>query len=123
MRANFIPGVEVTIRVANTALTEYEDGDNTGLELEAAKTAAAYIEAVPGANFKVELKLNASFPYTEDHLNCEVYADGTWVVGGVIDLTRPRPLGWAVFLEGSVENVDGGAVLRRFQFAEHQMSE
>lgn len=119
MRATFLSGTEVTVRVANSALQEYDVDDSS---LETAKTAAAYIEAVPGANFVIEVKLAPSFPYTKDCVECQLYIDGNWVCGELIDLTKVKSRGRTLHLDGCEENINGGAVLRRFTFAEHQAS-
>jgi len=117
MRADFLTGASVCIRADGADLREYES-DTTGLDT--AKTAISYIEAVPSANFTVELRLTSAFPYTKDHLSCHVHLDGKWVRGTITDLS----LRGSVFsLDGSIETTKGFSTKRKFAFAEHDMSE
>lgn len=116
MRADFLPGATVAIRADGADLRKYES-DTTGSET--AKTATSYVEAMPGSNFAVEIRLTSAFPFTKDHLSCSVYMDGHWVRGQVVELGR----GGAVMrLDGAIEAVNARSTLRRFTFAEHDMS-
>lgn len=116
MRADFLEGVSVSVRADGQDLHEYES-DTTGLET--AKTATAYIEAKPDSNFAIEIRLTSAFPYTKDHLTCNMFLDGKWVRGKVANLSVR---GTVMSMDGSLEMVNGISAKRRFAFAEHDMS-
>lgn len=115
MRADFLRGIKVSVRVDGRDLQEY-DIDVDG------KTATCYVEATPGATFVVEVSLDRSFPFNKDHLTSQAFLDGKGVCAKVTSLSSIPTSGSSVLLDGAVESTMTSTTIRRMTFAEHQMS-
>ena len=118
MRADGLPGANVFLSVNNNALNEH------GAETEShdpnnAVTALAYVEAVAGAAFAVNITLDPAFQYRSGDLQAEIHMDGTRMRCKVMDLK----IGNQSAKVDRIRERNGGQTLtRRFLFAEHQTS-
>ena len=118
MRADGLPGANVFLSVHGSALLEH------GTETEAhdsnhAVTALAYVEAVAGAAFAVNITLDPAFQYRSGDLQAEIHMDGTRMRSKVMDLK----IGNQSAKVDRIRERNGGQTLtRRFLFAEHQTS-
>ena len=118
MRIDCLPGVSVTIRVDGRDLLEYntdevDEDDNT--------VSSAFVEALPGANFSVELILGKTFPYKRNDLSFDVHLDGAWARGLVLDLDNNKN-GQPGTINGVVTEDRNGSTMKIFVFAEHKTS-
>lgn len=112
MRADGLPHADVVVRVNGEALTEHQT-ENEAL------TATTFIEAIPGAHFWVELKLEAGFAYRDpnDKLRFTVHVDGECARSSMFH-THYSPESIHIN-EGAVATLDGVSTLRRYTFAAH----
>jgi hypothetical protein len=112
MRANCLPHASVSVTVNEEALQEiYTRTCPTG--------ATIFIETVDGAAFEVELELEEGFAHSAGQLDFELYLDGKWVGGLLVDLQQgPQSERMHDFLENS----SAGQGTRKFMFAHHHTS-
>lgn len=73
MKSEAWNGLTVKLRVNGNDLTEYDQGDQDGGE---PNTSVCYVEAVPGANFSIELRAQQRFPYRSYYIRSAVKLDG-----------------------------------------------
>jgi hypothetical protein len=119
MRAKCLPKARVIVRVDGKRVVEH------GLENDG-MTATAFIEAVPGANFAIQLDIEQGFAYrkSEDRIDFCVYIDGHGAAGNIVS-THHAPIHKSIAqarVEGKVETIKGVDMLREFQFVELKCS-
>ena len=112
MRANCLPHASVSVIVNDEALRELrtrilDDGATT------------FIETVDGAAFEVELELEEDFAYSTGQLDFELYLDGKWVGGLLVDLRHGAQ---SKRMHDFYEDSSAGRGLRNFMFAHHNTS-
>jgi len=116
MRADGLPGANVFLSVNDSALREYEtethDSNN-------AVTALAYVEAVAGAAFAVNITLDSAFQYSNGDLKIDIYMDGARMRFKFIELSSGVK---KAKVDRLYETNGGQNTIRRFLFAEHQTS-
>jgi len=71
MRSEHLPGVSVTVREDGRELCEYDTESQ-----DEDKTASAYIQSIPGANFTVNLTLDNTYPYANHDVYTKLNLDG-----------------------------------------------
>jgi len=118
MRSDGLPGADVFLSVNGSALPEY------GTETEAHDTnqgvkALAYVEAVAGAAFAVNVTLDPTFQYRSGDLQAEIYMDGARMRSTVMELSGRSQ---SAKVDRLHERKGGHRTTRRFLFAEHQTS-
>lgn len=117
MRLTGVDGLEISLRVNERDLQEYEDNSDEPLIPSKAST---YVEATSGAEFVIRFRSKFPVPKSPaiaDLIACQVYLDGKNVIGRIVDInTTPRDS--KVSFEGVTENRQGRYYLRKFQFAE-----
>lgn len=118
MRADGLPGASVFLSVNGSAI--HEHGTETeSHDPENAVTALAYVEAVAGAVFAVNITLDPAFQYHSGDLQAEIHMDGTRMRSKVMDLS----IGSQSAKVDRIRERNGGQTMtRRFLFAEHQTS-
>lgn len=116
MRADGLPGANVFLSVNDSALREHEtethDSNN-------AVTALAYVEAVAGAAFAVNITLDSAFQYRDGDLKIDIYMDGVRMRFKFIELSNGVK---SAKVDRLYETNGGLNTIRRFLFAEHQTS-
>lgn len=112
MRADCLPHANVVVRVNGEALDEHQTEND-------ALTTTTFIESIPGAQFWVELKLEAEFAYRDpnDKLRFTVHVDGENVRSKMFHTHYSPEL--IHINEGAVATLNGVSTLRRYTFAEH----
>jgi hypothetical protein len=116
MYADCLPGACVTVSIAGEKAVEY-DTENEPLR------AKSFIEAIPGANFTVNLDVEQHFAYRnpEDTLRFKVSLDGHKARANLIDTHRRNVI--HIKVEGvKIVTEDDVVMLKKFQFAEHDSS-
>jgi hypothetical protein len=118
MRAGCLPHANVTVRVNNEDVAEHGTEASSAHD---AMTATSFVEAVPGAEFAVHLRLEAEFAYRNprDRISFCVYVDGKWVRDLII---TSHTLPWTAVIKGLVETKSGITTLKSLSFAEHTSS-
>jgi hypothetical protein len=111
MLVDGLPGANVFLSVDDAALHEHETESHSS---EHAVNALAYVEAVAGAAFAVNINLDYAFKYRKDDLIIEVYVDGARIKSNVV----ARGTRYAKIDKVHVTS----STIRRFMFAEHQTS-
>lgn len=81
---------------------------------------SSFIETVDGTAFAVELKLEKEFAYHTGQLDFELYLDGKWVGGLLVDLCKGHPK--IERMHDFYENSSAGQGMRNFMFASHNTS-
>jgi hypothetical protein len=119
MFANSLPGGNVFLSVNGYALHEYESEMGTS-DSKHTVTSLAYVEAVVGAAFAVNVSLDPAFGYSSDDLKIDVHMDGNCIRSKYMDLSKGRR---SAKVDRVHEASGGQRVIRRFLFAEHQTSE
>ena len=112
MRANCLPHASVSVIVNEGALRELRTrilGDG----------ATTFIETVDGAAFEVELELEEDFAHSTGQLDFELYLDGKWVGGLLVDLRHGAQ---SERMHDFYEDSSAGRGLRNFMFAHHNTS-
>lgn len=114
MYADCLPGAQVTVRVNGQALTEHAT-ENGQLN------ATTFVEAVPGAQFTVNLDLEAAFAYRDprDRLEFGLWVDGQWIRSAIV---ASHSLPCSHMSVGLMETKSGVSTLKRLSFAEHTSS-
>ncbi|KAK5720873.1 hypothetical protein LTR15_006835 [Elasticomyces elasticus] len=113
MKVDSIPGIEVRLRAENKNLQEYDDNAD---ELCIPNIARRFVEAVTGAEFQIELKLNRFTlipPNRLDSVACLVHLDGVYATGAVADINDAPCV-----IVNRTENVAGRFYKRTMNFAE-----
>jgi hypothetical protein len=75
------PGLEVTVRVNNTALKEYEDADEA---ITGQNTAFKYIEVPGECNFDVACRVKGGTRFKKNCMVFYVYVDGSYADNFII---------------------------------------
>nr|OQO20269.1 hypothetical protein B0A51_12034 [Rachicladosporium sp. CCFEE 5018] len=117
MRAGFLSGAQVIVKIAGQALQEYETeppGDDDGRKV------AAYIEIVPDATFVVDLDVEMNFPYTEDRLKFELSIDGSVARASIQSLSAAP---FSMSMDGVVSTSGGISTVRPFIFTAHKTTD
>lgn len=76
MRHPDFPGLEITLSVAGRTLNEYEDESEDNGGLNGADKVGQYVEAVPGANFEINVVVGRTFKYSTNAITAYTYLDG-----------------------------------------------
>jgi hypothetical protein len=116
MRAACLPSTTVTVTVNGRALRELQQ---TETDVDDDKGATAYIESVDGADFAVEMDLEAGLARYCGSVQFTIYLDGEFMGGSVVDLINGKQNSK---VSGVNENSSNGVGFRRFTFARHEMS-
>jgi hypothetical protein len=121
MRADCLPFASVTVRVNGEPLTEHHA---EGISENDNMTATSFVEAVPGAQFTVNLAIEPGYAYCnrKEKLSFKVSVDGHCIQDVIIG-TRTHDLPQTSTAQGLAEtNADGGSTRKRLHFAEHTSS-
>ena len=110
MRADSLPGAEVFLSVNDAALCEHETETQGSHH---AATALAYVEAVAGVAFAVDVNLGSTFKYIKDDLIVKISMDGHRVSSTLMDHGRRHSK-----IDRIHESNGGRLMIRRFLFAE-----
>ena len=102
-----LPGVKIEIAANGVALKEHQDTEIA----EEERTVTRYIEAVSGQIFAVSIQLLPQFQFKGNCVFFQIYADGTWADGPVINKGEHG----LVRLSEGKDTADGK--VRRYQFA------
>lgn len=115
MRADCLPSADVTVRVNGTALTEHQTTNEV-------LTATSFVQADTGANFTIELKIEAGFAYRipSDRIIFRALVDGAEIRRNVV-ATHLLPSCTST-IDGLNETKNGVSTLQRLSFAEHAFS-
>jgi hypothetical protein len=116
MRADSLPGANVFLSVNDSALQEH--GTETHNSSNAV-TALAYVEAVAGAAFAVNIALDSAFQYRNGDLKIDIYMDGARMRFKCMELSNGVR---SAKVDKLYETNGGQNMIRRFLFAEHQTS-
>lgn len=116
MRAACLPSTMVTVTVNGRALRELQQTDIVSGDQ---KGATAFIESVDGADFAVEMDLEAGLAHYDGSIQLTIYLDGVFMGGSVVDLRNGKH---NTKVSGVYENSINGRGSRRFTFARHEMS-
>jgi len=118
MRAEGVPGANVSLSVNGSALHEHEvEPENP--DPNNAVTALVYVEAVAGAAFAVNITTDSAFRYRNGDLQIKIYLDGARVRSKVMELSNGVQ---SATVDRLYETNGGQNTSRRFLFAEHQTS-
>jgi hypothetical protein len=112
MRANCLPHASVSVIVDGESLQELCIR-TCGYDKEAV---SSFIETVDGAAFGVELRSEEEFAYHAGQLDFELYLDGKWVGGLLVDLAKGPQ---TERMHDFYENWSAGKGMRNFMFASH----
>lgn len=107
-----LPGLTLSIRIANRKLPEYHDSD-----IEDPPRVVSYmIEAVPDTIFSIHAHADSSVNFQGSSLALHFYVDGKYVDGALID----SPLGGSRAEARSRGRYVRANMLRRYQFASRE---
>ena len=125
-----LEGIEITVRVDDQALVEYDDDDvekqpGSKGEYQASKTVAKYVEAVTSKEFAISL--NVKTPYKMDCPTLAFYVtvDGSAISRPLLLKSNYRNKKWGYVVDGvshTLESASKRCSVRHFRFAEIQTS-
>jgi hypothetical protein len=105
-----VPGLEVTVQVNGSSLQEYNDDDSE----PAPKSVTKYIEAISGAQFRVQYEFKESFR-TKNGILTDIYIDGKDIAGYVL---KANQLHGAYVMSGKKERGGNEYFQRPFTFSQ-----
>ena len=118
MKSTAWPGLSVTLRVHGDDLKEIEDDEAEG---SGQRSVMRYVEALPGTNFSVELRVEDYFHYKSNDLRMDVLVDGV-AIRSMVFGPKHRGVPIRDSCKGILNRIDGEWQLQKFAFAELQTS-
>lgn len=130
-----LPGVEVTVCVEGEALQEYAAENDEVVHQDKAVvyhqqqvTTTKFIESATGKPFLVRVNVKAPFKMNCDNIAFAVRVDGKHIRKSLMSkkdfakIMNGEREDWSVNIEGPIEQVGSGWVVRLMHFAEIQSS-
>jgi hypothetical protein len=125
-----LEGIEVTVRVDNSALHEYNDDEVSNElvpigEYQASKTVSKYIEAVTGKEFTIAMTVRAPYQMDCPTLSFHVMVDGNLASNPLLRKSNYRGNNWEKKVAGIKHQLQGASKrcsIKNFLFAEIQTS-
>ena len=113
-----LKGIEVSVVIDGKALTEYDDEDAANENPDHPSEVSKYIEAVPDAEYSVDITMSQSYDLTADGLSFSLSLDGVSVRKPVCRKAKLKRLRKAWYKRVSGSKVENGEewYLRPFKF-------
>ncbi|PMD38441.1 hypothetical protein L207DRAFT_599223 [Hyaloscypha variabilis F] len=126
-----LEGIEVTVRVDNSALHEYNDDEVSNElvpigEYQASKTVSKYIEAFTGKEFTIVMTVRALYQMDCPTLSFRVMVDGNHASNPLLRKSNYRGNNWEKKVAGIRHQLEGPSKrcsIKKFLFAEIQTTE
>ena len=112
-----VEGLEVTLRMNDIDLKEYEDESGALIPSKG----STYVEATSGAEFSIHVRSQHTqfrSPTVGDVLVCSIILDGKEVTGAIYDMHPARARDLRETVKGVAEKRGPGYYMSSFQFAE-----
>ena len=113
-----LKGIEVSVVIDGKALTEYDDEDAANENSDHPSEVSKYIEAIPDAEFSIDITMPRSYNFAMNHLSFRLSLDGTLVRNRVYPKAHLKRLrkDWHENIAGSPMKNGEKCYLRPFKF-------
>ena len=113
-----LKGIEISVVVDGKALTEYDDEDAANENSDHPSGVSKYIEAVPDAEFSIDITMSQSYDLTADGLSFRLSLDGVSVRNRICRKAMLKRLrkDWRDNIAGSPMKNGDKCYLRPFKF-------
>lgn len=113
-----------TVSVDGSVAEEYEEDPEEANDNSTPNVVTKYIEAVSGANFRLNFEVKPNYDFNSDLLTWNILLDGEWKTGAPIEKSRYNV--YAVFKdsrEGASSGKGDTWFFSKFKFGDLEISE